>query len=122
MFKARSAVWILGPLLATACGRAAPAVPAGFAAIPAGQFEMGDHHGFVDPKHGGDETPLHTVRISAFAMAVNDTRTAEYCAFLNGALADRQVEVRDGGVYLAGGRDLLCETRTMSPSSPSSQS
>jgi len=23
---------------------------------PAGTFEMGDHHGFVDPKHGGDET------------------------------------------------------------------
>ena len=28
----------------------------GFALIPAGQFEMGDHHGFVDPKHGGDES------------------------------------------------------------------
>ncbi len=29
----------------------------GFALVPAGSFEMGDHHGFVDPKHGGDETP-----------------------------------------------------------------
>ncbi len=28
----------------------------GFALIPAGQFKMGDHHGFVDPKHGGDES------------------------------------------------------------------
>lgn len=34
------------------------------AAIPAGSFEMGDHHGFVDPKHGGDESPLHTVRLA----------------------------------------------------------
>ncbi|MEI8043467.1 MAG: hypothetical protein WCL11_18810, partial [Verrucomicrobiota bacterium] len=31
----------------------------GFALIPAGTFEMGDHHGFVDPKHGSDEIPVH---------------------------------------------------------------
>ena len=42
---------------------------AGFVLIPAGEFEMGDHHGFVDPKHGGDETPIHRVRLDAFSMA-----------------------------------------------------
>ena len=87
------------------------------ALIPAGAFEMGDHHGFVDPKHGSDETPLHTVRIDAFQMGVCDVTTQEYGEFLNAALVQRQIEVRGGGVYLAGGSDLLCDTRQSSPSS-----
>ena len=87
----------------------------GLALIPAGQFEMGDHHGFVDPKHGGDETPIHTVRLDAFHMGSYTVTTKEYCEFLNSALAQKQIMVRDGGVYLVGGKELLCETRTMSP-------
>lgn len=87
----------------------------GFAMIPAGTFEMGDHHGFVDPKHGGDETPIHTVKLDAFYMGIYDVTTTQYCEFLNSALAQRMIEVRQGGVYLAGGKDLLCETRVMSP-------
>ena len=43
--------------------------------------------------------------------------TREYCDFLNAALAQRQIEGRKGGVYLAGGNDLLCDTRESSPSS-----
>ena len=87
------------------------------ALIPAGAFEMGDHLGFVDPKHGGDETPIHTVRLDAFHMGICDVTTLQYCEFLNAALAQRQIEVRKGGVYLAGGSDLLCDTRASSPSS-----
>ena len=87
----------------------------GMALIPAGSFEMGDHHGFVDPKHGGDETPIHTVRLDAFYIGINDVTTKEYCEFLNAALAQKQIAVRDGGIYFTGGSDLLCETRTMSP-------
>ena len=34
----------------------------GMATIPAGTFEMGDHHGFVDPQHPSDEVPLYKVR------------------------------------------------------------
>ncbi len=97
-----------------AAAQAAVEAPAGMARIPAGSFEMGDHHGFVDPKHGGDEAPIHTVRLDAFFIGINDVTTREYCAFLNSMLARRQVEVRKGGVYLAGGQDLLCETRVMS--------
>ena len=85
--------------------------------IPAGSFEMGDHHGFVDPKHGSDETPIHTVRLDAFYMGINDVTTNEYCEFLNAALAQRIIEVRTGGVYLTVGDELLCETRGMSPNS-----
>ncbi len=87
----------------------------GLALIPAGRFEMGDHHGFVDPKHGGDETPIHTVRLDAFYMGLYTVTTKEYCDFLNSALAAQQIEVREGGVYLTGAKDLLCETRAMSP-------
>jgi formylglycine-generating enzyme required for sulfatase activity len=85
------------------------------ALIPSGSFEMGDHIGFVDPKHGGDETPIHTVRLDSFNIGIYDITTAQYCDFLNSALAQKQIEVRAGGIYLTGGSDLLCETRTMSP-------
>jgi len=87
----------------------------GFALIPAATFEMGDHHGFVDPKHGGDETPIHTVHLDAFYMGIYAVTTREYCEFLNSALAAKQLEVRNGAIYLVGGRDMLCETRAMSP-------
>ena len=83
--------------------------------IPAGEFQMGDHHGFVDPKHGGDETPIHKVRLDGFKIGVDAVTSAQYCAFLNSALGPGTIEVRDGGVFLTGGRDLLCETRVMSP-------
>ena len=75
----------------------------GFSLIPGGQFEMGDHHGFVDPKHGGDETPIHTVRLDAFQIGIYTVTTREYCDFLNSAREKKQVEVRAGGVYLVGG-------------------
>jgi len=104
--------WLMA---ADAGGAATQQQMAGFALIPAGKFEMGDHHGFVDPKHGGDETPIHTVRLDAFYMGVCTVTTREYCEFLNSALAQRMIEVREGGVYLVGGQDLLCETREMSP-------
>ncbi len=88
---------------------------AGFALIPAGTFEMGDHHGFTDPKHGNDELPIHTVRLDAFYMGVNTITSQQYCAFLNASMEQRRIEVRQGGVYLAESDELLCETRGMSP-------
>ena len=89
--------------------------PPGFARIAAGAFEMGDHHGFVDPQHESDEVPIHRVRLDAFYIGIHDVTTREYCDFLNVALAGKQIEVRNGGVYLAGASDLLFETRTLSP-------
>lgn len=100
---------------AAVSGRAAQPAESDLALIPAGVFEMGDHQGFVDPKHGSDETPIHTVRLDAFRMGINDVTTRQFCAFLNAELARSRVEVREGGVYLAGGSDLLCETRQSSP-------
>ncbi len=89
----------------------------GLKLIPAGSFEMGDHHGFVDPRHGGDETPIHRVWVDSFRMGINVVTTGEFCDFLNSALGLVRIQVRDGGVYGSDGRDLLCETRAMSPHS-----
>ena len=109
--------WIFALLAAThftTLLQAQPSIPE-LTLIPAGQFEMGDHHGFVDAKHGGDETPIHTVRLDAFYMGIYTVTTKEYCEFLNSSQAQKVIEVRDGGVYLAGKKELLCETRAMSP-------
>jgi formylglycine-generating enzyme required for sulfatase activity len=92
----------------------AAAAPPGMALIPAGAFEMGDHHGFVDPKHGGDETPVHRVRVDAFYLGIHHVTTEEFAKFLNSAAAQQQIEVRRGGVYFAGGSELLAETVALS--------
>ena len=79
--------------------------------IPSGSFEMGDHHGFVDPKHPTDELPLHNVRLDAFQIGINNVTNKEYAEFLN---ASKDIEVRNGAVYLKGGNDTLCDTRKSS--------
>jgi formylglycine-generating enzyme required for sulfatase activity len=84
----------------------------GLALIPAGTFEIGDHHGFVDPKHGGDETPIHTVRLDAFYMGINDVTTKEYCNFLNSALAKKQIEVKDKDTLIEVGQKFRENTKT----------
>lgn len=86
----------------------------GYSLIPAGKFEMGDHLGFVDPKHGGDETPIHTVQLDSFYMGIYDVTTQQYCDFLNSASTSKTIEVRKGGVYMIGSTELLFETREMS--------
>ena len=97
--------------------RAQEKIP-GMVTIPAGSFEMGDHFGFVDPKHGSDEIPLHSVRLDSFLIGIHDVTTREFRGFLSDMLARKQIEVRKGGVYPTGGGDPLCDTRESSPSSP----
>lgn len=82
--------------------------------IPAGAFEMGDHHAFVDPQHESDEVPIHKVRLDAFHIGIHDVTTRAYCDFLNGALAGQQIELRKGGAYLVSASDLLFEIDAMS--------
>ncbi len=73
--------------------------------LPGGEFEMGDHYGFVDPDHPSDELPIHDVKISPLCMAVNDTTNEQFLAYLNDALAAGQITVRGNTVYAAGGTD-----------------
>jgi sulfatase modifying factor 1 len=80
-------------------------------AIPAGQYEMGDHTGYVDPQHPSDEIPLHTVRISQFYVGKFDITVSEYCQYLNSAISENRLSVANGLVYLTGGKDVLFQTR-----------
>jgi formylglycine-generating enzyme required for sulfatase activity len=89
--------------------QAATTAPA-MVSIPAGKFEMGDHHNFVDPKHGGDETPIHTVRLDAFLMAKTHVTNQQFGEFLSAALAKGLVEVRKGLVYGTKDGGLYCDT------------
>ncbi|MEI6175759.1 MAG: DUF1566 domain-containing protein [Verrucomicrobiota bacterium] len=79
--------------------------------IPAGSFVMGDHFNFSDPDHPSDELPLHTVAISAFSMGTYDITNRQYCTYLNSALVQGLIEVRNGLVYATGGTTIYCETR-----------
>lgn len=78
--------------------------------IPAGEYEMGDHFGFVDPSHPSDELPLHRVKINDFYMAVTETTNSQFIAFLNSALSKGLIEVRNNAVYAAGKNDIYCYT------------
>ena len=86
----------------------------GMVLIPGGQFEMGDHQGYRDEKHESHEVPIHPVYLDAYYIGIYDITTQQYCEFLKSALAQRMIEVRQGGVYLVGGQDLLCDTRQSS--------
>ena len=81
-----------------------------FAQIPAGQYQMGDHYGFVDPGHPSDEVPLHNVYVDSFYMETTLLTCLEYVQFLNSAWAQGLVEVRSNYVYGIGGTNIYCDT------------
>jgi len=83
--------------------------------IPEGQFEMGDHQGYQDPKHGSDEVPVHTVHLDPFYIQTTEVTNRHYCEFLNSALSRNIVEVKNGKVYGKGNDVLYCETRVSVP-------
>jgi len=78
--------------------------------IPAGEFDMGDHFGFVDPAHPSDELPIHKVKINAFYMAVTETTNKQFLEYLNSALSNGLIEVRNNIVYPKGGADIFYYT------------
>ena len=83
----------------------------GFVPIPAGEFEMGDHHSLGGREHRSDEIPIHKVRVDGFHIATIETTNQQYCEYLNSALSQRLVEVRDGLVRKAGADLVYCDTR-----------
>ncbi len=70
LFPSTGSLALTLALCLAAASAALADAPPGMALIPAGTFEMGDHHGFVDPKHGSDEIPLHNVRLDAFYIGI----------------------------------------------------
>ncbi|MEI6088832.1 MAG: DUF1566 domain-containing protein [bacterium] len=78
--------------------------------IPGGEFEMGDHFGFSDPKHPSDELPLHTVKVDSLYMSKTETTNLQYLDFLNSSLTNGLIEVRNNAVYKKGSSDIYCYT------------
>lgn len=80
------------------------------AQIPGGEFEMGDHFGFVDPAHPSDEMPLHKVKVNTFSMATTETTNQQFLDYLNSALTKGLIEVKNNIVYALGGTDIYYYT------------
>jgi formylglycine-generating enzyme required for sulfatase activity len=78
--------------------------------IPGDEFEMGDHIGFVDPKHPSDEFPLHKVKLDSFFMSKYEITNKEYLDFLNSSYKAGEIEVRNNNIYAKGGNDIYCFT------------
>jgi len=81
-----------------------------FVRIPAGQYQMGDHFGFVDPQHPSDEVPVHNVYVDSFEMQTTLLTCKEFVQFLNSALPQGWIEVRSNYVYGVGGTNIYCDT------------
>ena len=68
--------------------------PNQFVFIPAGTFEMGDHHDGMS-----DALPAHTVTLDSFYMSKYEITNQQYCDYLNSAYP-AQIKV-DGGIVYA---------------------
>ena len=90
--------------------RETPASAKGFALIPAGQFEMGDHHDLGGQEHRNDEVPIHTVSLRALQMQRTETTNRQYFDFLDVAWAAKSVKMRDGQVVQAVADTVYCDT------------
>jgi sulfatase modifying factor 1 len=83
------------------------AAPEDMVWIPSGEFQMGDHFNEGDQ----DEIPVHRVYVDAFYISRCEITNRQYCSYLNSALSQGLIEVRDGVVYAAGGgTDPYCDT------------
>ncbi|MCX6308691.1 MAG: DUF1566 domain-containing protein, partial [Bacteroidia bacterium] len=83
--------------------------------IPSGSFSMGDHIGFVDPKHPSDELPLHDVKIDSFYTTKTHVTNQQYLTYLNSAFAKGLISVRNNAVYGAGLDSIYCYTYQLAP-------
>ncbi len=92
--------------------------PEGLTLIPAGTFQMGDHHNLGGREHGNDEVPLHSVSLASFFIAPTEVSNQQYADYLNSVLVQGLIEVRDGAVYGSGGTELYFTTRSADQYSP----
>ncbi|MFZ4564399.1 MAG: DUF1566 domain-containing protein [Bacteroidales bacterium] len=78
--------------------------------IAGGEYEMGDHFGFVDPHHPSDELPLHVVKVDSFNMTRTETTNQQFLEFLNASKLAGSIQVIANKVYNTGDTNLLCYT------------
>jgi len=82
--------------------------------LPAGEYEMGDHFGFVDPSHPTDELPVHVVRVNSFYIGTTETTNSQFLEFLNYEIKQGLIEVRNNIVYAVDGTEPLYYTNKYS--------
>ncbi|MCP4708061.1 MAG: formylglycine-generating enzyme family protein [Planctomycetes bacterium] len=80
----------------------------GLIMITGGEFAMGDH--FNEGHADGRELPVHDVYIDVFMIGRFEVTNKQYCAFLNHAISQNQIEVTSGTVYALDGIDPYFET------------
>jgi formylglycine-generating enzyme required for sulfatase activity len=85
------------------------------ALLPGGEFDMGDHFGFVDPSHPSDELPIHKVKVNSLYVARTETTNKQACDLLNAASATGLIDVRGDCVFLAGRSDTLLYLNGFAP-------
>jgi len=78
--------------------------------LSGGEFEMGDHFGFVDPSHPTDELPVHLVKVNSFYVATTETTNSQFLEFLNDGIKQGLIVVKNNVVYATGGTEPLYYT------------
>lgn len=79
--------------------------------VPAGEYAMGDHFGFVSPGHPSDEIPIHTVGVDSFYIQKTEVSNRQFLAFLNSSLKSGLLTITNNVVRFAGDTNTLCYTR-----------
>ena len=85
--------------------------------VPAGDYMMGDHFGYIDPGHPTDELPLHLVHIDSIYVGTYLITNQQYCDYLNSAKTLGLIEVRNNRVYAVGDTNVYFFTRQFTTSS-----
>jgi len=78
--------------------------------LPGGEYEMGDHFGFVDPSHPTDELPVHVVSVNSFYIVITETTNSQFLEFLVDEINQGLIVVRNNIVYAADGTEPLYYT------------
>lgn len=77
--------------------------------VPAGEYEMGDHHDGMT-----HALPVHTVYVDEFAIDRFEVTNLEYCNYLNRTLKRDKIEVIGGVVYKKDDTEAYCDTQVNS--------
>jgi hypothetical protein len=83
--------------------------------IPGGEYEMGDHFGFIDPNHPSDELPVHLVRVDSLYIGTTEVTNQQFLSFLNASQISGTIQILNNRVYAVGDTNTLCLTSQISP-------
>ena len=78
--------------------------------VPGGEYQMGDHFGFVSPGHPSDEIPIHLVRVDSFNIGKTEITNRQFIEYLNASLVAGTVQVNNNKVHFTGDTAVICYT------------